>query len=54
MSEDWHVYPVNDLREHDMTRDCWCRPRIEDDYIVVHNALDQRERSEQRGKLDGD
>lgn len=46
-----HVYPVGDLREHDMNADCWCRPRIDED-ICIHNALDRREHSEGRGKPD--
>ncbi len=44
---DIHVTPINDLRDHSDTRDCWCRPRIEDDEIVVHNAMDERETYEQ-------
>jgi hypothetical protein len=36
-----HVCPVNDLREHLLT-DCWCSP-MDDDGIIVHNSLDQRE-----------
>lgn len=48
-----HVYPLNDLREHELEGvDCWCNPRIEDDWVVVHNAMDQRERCEQRGDCD--
>ena len=47
-----HFYPVNDFREHNTeTPECWCNPRIEDD-MVIHNALDQRERFETKG-LDG-
>lgn len=39
-----HVYPLNDLREHEMIRECWCRPDVdEDDGVCVHNALDGRE-----------
>ena len=50
-----HVYPPNDLREHNTdTADCWCDPYIESGVnpkgviydIVVHNALDERERYE--------
>lgn len=45
-----HVYPVDDLRAHDTSgRDCWCRPRVEDEgghQIVVHNSMDGRERYE--------
>lgn len=53
-----HVYPIADLREHvtDGTA-CWCKPRVdeirENGCVVVHNAMDQRERSEIRGKTDG-
>ena len=35
-----------------MSLDCWCRPRIDWDDIVIHNALDQRERSVKRGDYD--
>ena len=53
MSEVYHVYPFDDLREH-VTHDwpttqCWCRPEIHDvdaGTLVVHNSLDQRERYE--------
>jgi len=37
-----HVVPVNDLREHVRSRDCWCKPRV-DLSICVHNSADQRE-----------
>lgn len=41
-----HVYPLNDLRDH-ITEgaDCWCRPTIDGD-LVIHNALDEREKIE--------
>jgi hypothetical protein len=26
---DIHVLPINDLREHEETRGCWCHPRFE-------------------------
>ena len=44
----WHVYPVNDLREHELTSKdgerCWCNPEYdEEDDIFIHNALDGRE-----------
>lgn len=42
-----HVYPLNDLREHEVNgAPCWCEPEIEDaadETIVIHNSLDQRE-----------
>jgi len=45
--ECYHVYPVNDIVEHDTQSDhCACHPKIE--YvchwkIVIHNSWDQRE-----------
>ena len=43
-----HVYPVNDLREHDTEAlNCDCEPRIDWEYhIVVHNSWDMREAQE--------
>lgn len=45
-----HVYPVNDLLEHDTDADddrCWCNPRTElvgaTSRIIIHNAFDGRE-----------
>jgi hypothetical protein len=41
----FHVLPVNDLREHDETLECWCKPEIQEDEgatIVVHNSMDGR------------
>jgi hypothetical protein len=37
-----HVLPLSDLREHEVSLECWCGP-VEDDGVVVHNALDGRE-----------
>lgn len=37
-----HVVPVDDLYEHILTVDCWCRPT--NIYgVVVHNSKDCRE-----------
>ncbi len=44
-----HVIPIDDLREHDPS-DCWCDPIVNEDGVVVHNALDRRELYE-RGEL---
>jgi hypothetical protein len=40
-----HIVPVNDLREHELHNECWCRPDEDDDDlgIWVHHALDNRE-----------
>jgi len=50
-SDDIHVYPLNDLREH--TTDgpgCPCEPRVEINgavLIYIHNSWDHREIVEQ-------
>ena len=55
MKSDIHVLPVGDLREHEETRDCWCKPTKtreayeEDAVVVVHNSLDGRELVERHG-----
>ena len=55
---DIHVTPINDLRAHLDSRDCWCKPRIEieEDFLtdetkvlVIHHSLDGRELVEQHG-----
>jgi hypothetical protein len=49
----WHVYPVNDLREHVISGargQCWCRPCFHCEphgWVVVHNSLDGREAFEE-------
>ena len=46
---DIHVMPVDDLREHVDSRDCWCRPTY-DDGVWVHHSMDLREEYEE-GRL---
>lgn len=49
-----HVYPLNDLIEHEIDRDCICGPECvpmkHDDggieYVYVHHSLDNREAKE--------
>lgn len=51
MDNSVHVVPVNDYREHELTNLCWCNP-VEDEEetgLFIHNALDQRERFEEKG-----
>jgi hypothetical protein len=61
MSDTIHVTPINDLRAHADSADCWCEPRIlleghvtttegEDIQakIVIHHSLDGRERHERQ------
>lgn len=44
----WHVIPINDLKEHIDSEDCWCGPWPSDDEpnVIVHNSLDGREKFE--------
>jgi hypothetical protein len=60
MSDPIHVYPINDLRNHDTSAPnaCWCRPtRMTRNPItgkpwpdgsdrIVHHSADQREYAE--------
>jgi hypothetical protein len=51
---DVHVLPINDLRDHEETRLCWCIPVLigEDDIpdmVVVHHSIDGRELVEEHG-----
>lgn len=42
-----HVYPIDDVLDHNTESDCCgCKPRIEDG-VVIHHAYDQREVIEQ-------
>jgi hypothetical protein len=50
----WHVYPVDDLREHELNGSCWCRPTLDDEGsepIWIHNSLDGREAFETGERL---
>jgi hypothetical protein len=45
-----HVYPLGDLKEHDIDQNCWCKPELEVHgygMIVIHSSLDGRELYEQ-------
>jgi hypothetical protein len=49
-----HIVPEDDLREHDLSMQCWCTPQHMDGLkgdVIVHNAMDKRELYEQ-GELD--
>lgn len=43
-----HVVPLQDLKPHSVGVPCWCLPRPdgEEPDVLIHNALDQRERYE--------
>lgn len=50
-SENWHVLPVGDIKEHSETGiACDCNPKLEKqpngDFIVVHKSYDRREVNE--------
>ena len=44
---DWHVLPTNDLKEHEETEYCHCKPKVEvmenGNRIIIHNSYDGRE-----------
>lgn len=51
----WHVYPVNDLKEHDTESPaCHCNPTVElqdnGGLVVIHNSYDGRELKERNEK----
>lgn len=50
---DVHVVPVGDLREHDCTEECWCKPDEDNEVagVFVHHALDGREKFETGERL---
>lgn len=50
---DVHVMPVNDLREHQESPECWCKPTPDDvePSLYVHHSMDQREQYEQGRKM---
>lgn len=43
-----HIVPMGDLRDHEDSCACWCRPTEEEDHpgIWMHHALDGREKYE--------
>lgn len=45
-----HVIPRDDLRPHDDSAECWCRP-FDEDGVCVHNSLDRREHVERGDAL---
>ncbi|MBX9864655.1 MAG: hypothetical protein K2Y42_18100 [Hyphomicrobium sp.] len=40
-----HIYPLNDLRDHVVDGGkCWCGAAEDDDGLIIHSAMDQREK----------
>jgi hypothetical protein len=50
-----HVVPDEDMRKHRITIACWCRPKLDAQSadVVVHNAMDERERYEDKPQHHG-
>lgn len=46
---DFHVLPINDLKPHRDHRDCWCDPVEKEDGVWVHNSMDRREHTVEKG-----
>ena len=52
--DDLHVIPLNDLRDHEESVQCWCRPvEIFDASmrapVFIHNTMDGREHTIEKG-----
>jgi len=48
----WHVVPMDDLRDHESSRHCWCKPTQDEEEptVWVHHSMDQREYTKEKGK----
>lgn len=46
---DFHVLPISDLRPHRNRRDCWCKPDEREPGVWVHNSMDRREHTIEKG-----
>lgn len=59
MGETVHVFPLNDLVEHNTdSPDCICGPEVErvegedgDGWLITYHSLDGREQEEARGEV---
>lgn len=47
-----HIIPLGDFKEHEPSCACWCHPRSHNEYpeVILHNAMDQRDKLE-RGEM---
>ena len=56
--DDYHIYPLNDKREHILTgTKCPCEPKIEVQgatLLIIHNAWDFREIAEELNNVEMD
>ena len=39
---DWHIIPVNDLREYEANGSCWCKPTL-DEGVWLRHSMDGRQ-----------
>lgn len=47
-----HIMPIADLREHDLSPSCWCKPAQDDECKAwIHNSMDEREKYETGERL---
>jgi len=48
-----HVIPLNDLRDHEASKTCWCKPSQDDDepLVWIHHSMDGREEYKNGRKL---
>jgi len=44
-ADTYHVIPMGDLRDHEATTTCWCKPVEDGDQpgLFVHTSMDGRE-----------
>ena len=47
--DDWHVMPLGDFRSHVDSRNCWCQPSEIEPNLIVHNSMDRREHTIEKG-----
>jgi hypothetical protein len=49
----YHVMPIDDLRPHEQSSECWCRPTQDDecDEVLIHHSMDEREKYETGERL---
>ncbi len=47
------MLPLQDIRRHDLSRNCWCGPKRDDEYpeVWVHRSADGREDYEAGRKM---
>jgi hypothetical protein len=50
-NDGWHVVPIDDLRPHESSQTCWCKPTQDEDEptVWIHNSMDRREHTREKG-----